>query len=58
MPPRNIKTGGGGAMTLDARFTQMAQSTAGNRQASVAQMYACYSFLQRFLDSRLFRARV
>ena len=32
MPPRNIKAfpGGDGGMTLDARFTQMQQSTAVN----------------------------
>lgn len=41
MPPRNIKNGGGGGgnMTLDARFTQMAASTNVNRQVDVAQRY-------------------
>jgi|NorSeaMetagenome_1021524.scaffolds.fasta_scaffold562422_1 hypothetical protein len=38
MPPRNIKmASGNGGLTLDARFTQMANATVANRQVAVAQ---------------------
>jgi hypothetical protein len=51
MPPRNIKAfpGGDGGMTLDARFTQMQQSTVVNRSVAVAQ---------RCTFSRSFRVRL
>ena len=46
MPPRNIKAfpGGDGGMTLDARFTQMQQSTVVNRSVAVAQRRTSRSF--------------
>jgi hypothetical protein len=37
MPPRSIKIPSSSGLTLDARFTQMANATAANRQVAVAQ---------------------